>query len=705
MDEVKQLHAVIGIVCATVVFLSILMYCRYRSDTRSHRQLMLHAPLLPDATAERLDAALKDVTEGFVVCPACAFENVMRFACCSLCGEDLNTKKAKKAKNAPMEARLHLNHVAHVVQFRATHEGSDSPRPSNASAHSLPDKQTLVLVNALEADAAVFPVGQPVPAAECKEALMIAGVDFPSRFSHLVQTTTGLSKADNHRLLKLSIERELVLRDSLILFSTVDPANVRVRLRVTFLNEKGSDAGGLLREWFILLAEQLADPATGLFVMVNESERSYSLDPHAASGDDYKRQYYAVGRILGRALLEGVTWGFHLSLPLLKTILGMPVSFDDLQFHDPSLYKNLRWLLDNDGAESLALTFSVSKRINGDDVDIDLIPDGQSVAVIDDNKREFVDLRVRYELFESIQVQLQMFLTGFYEVIPQHLLMSFDPEEFDLVLSGTDSIDVDDWEKHSKYSADLHEHPVLKWFWAAVRALPVASQRRLLHFATGSSRVPVAGFAALTSYDGRLSPFTLVGVDVYECPYIKSHSCFNRLELPKFTKKKHVTAALEAVLDGDVYEARTTQSAMSGLPAQDSVKTDSTDASHAWGAVTVGHTAAALASVGLGAVVLSQKKGTTKHKLLGRVWTGTMLTTAFSSYGIKQLNPGEFSWIHGLSTFTIGSITSGIYFARRRNIQAHRGCMVGGLVGATIAGVFAVATPHRLLHQLVSKKN
>ncbi|DAZ99718.1 TPA: hypothetical protein N0F65_000896 [Lagenidium giganteum] len=421
-----------------------------------------HAPLLSDTCNERVDGALKDAKDGFVVCHVCGFESVQRLKSCSLCGHALHFKKSKTIGKVDVEGNLFWYRdsvpsvdvaFAYVVRIQPA-----SPTPVTNDDELMDDGN------------------------KWKHAVTVTEVDFPSRYSHFVRVTTLLIRAHSERILKPIIDRKHSLR---------------------------SDAGGLLREWFILFA----DPATGLFVMVNESERSYSLNPHAASvvGDEYKHQYYAVGRILGRALLEGVTWGFHLSLPLLKKMLGMPVSFDDLQFHDPSLYKNLWWLLDNDGAEYLALTFK------------------RGWAVTDDNKREFVDLRVRYELFESIQVQLQMFLMGFYEVIPQHLLMSFDPEEFDLVLSGTDSIDVDDWEKHSKYSADLHEHPVLKWFWAAVRALPVASQRRLLHFATGSSRVPVAGFAALTSYDGRLSPFTLVGVDVYECPYIKSHSCFNRL--------------------------------------------------------------------------------------------------------------------------------------------------------------------------------
>lgn len=70
-------------------------------------------------------------------------------------------------------------------------------------------------------------------------------------------------------------------------------------------------------------------------------------------------QYYqAIGRFIGRALFEGILIDAHLALPLCKHILGIPITFSDLEFVDNDLHKNLKWLRDNHGVESLALDFT-----------------------------------------------------------------------------------------------------------------------------------------------------------------------------------------------------------------------------------------------------------------------------------------------------------------------------------------------------------
>ncbi|KAJ0407645.1 hypothetical protein P43SY_010186 [Pythium insidiosum] len=65
--------------------------------------------------------------------------------------------------------------------------------------------------------------------------------------------------------------------------------------------------------------------------------------PHSCFilGDNHLGHFFATGRFLGRALLEGNVTGFHLALPLLKIILGQPVSLSDLEFFDPETYRNL----------------------------------------------------------------------------------------------------------------------------------------------------------------------------------------------------------------------------------------------------------------------------------------------------------------------------------------------------------------------------
>jgi hypothetical protein len=335
----------------------------------------------------------------------------------------------------------------------------------------------------------------------------------------------------------------------------IDEKDIHVYIRINFLEESGVDVGGVYREWFMLMNEQLLNPTLGLFQCTNKAEQSYYLNPNSAHsiGDDHLTYYFAAGRLIGRALLEGGVWSFHLALPLIKIILGIPVTFSDLEHFDPELYKNLLWLRENEGVEHLGLDFSVTEKRGDEIVTIDLIPNGHNIAVTDANKREYLERKFHYMVFESVSSQLYIFLKGLYEVIPQELLMLYDAEEFDYLLCGTQEIDVEDWEAHTVSPTDTKWNRTLGWFWEVVAEMPNEYRRRLLQFATGSSRVPLAGFAGLTSYDGRLCPFTLKGVPCSTSRYISSHSCFNRLDVPTYSSKKELKKILYATLDTDLY--------------------------------------------------------------------------------------------------------------------------------------------------------
>jgi uncharacterized membrane protein len=115
--------------------------------------------------------------------------------------------------------------------------------------------------------------------------------------------------------------------------------------------------------------------------------------------------------------------------------------------------------------------------------------------------------------------------------------------------------------------------------------------------------------------------------------------------------------------------------------------------------VILAHTVAAVAALGVGALVFLRRKGDARHRLAGRVWVTLMLITAVSSFWIK--GNGSFSWIHGLSVFVIGGLAAGIWFAASGRLSAHRrmmsGLYAGGLV---IAGLFTLV-PHRLLGRML----
>lgn len=119
-----------------------------------------------------------------------------------------------------------------------------------------------------------------------------------------------------------------------------------------------------------------------------------------------------------------------------------------------------------------------------------------------------------------------------------------------------------------------------------------------------------------------------------------------------------------------------------------------------WTPLIALHAIGATAAIGLGAyLVVRRRKGDLLHRRIGRVWMADMYWVAFSSFGITRLSPGHFTWIHGLSAWTVLSLTMAIWAARTRRVQMHRGWVVGTYCGLVGAGIAAVAAPTRLVPQ------
>lgn len=415
----------------------------------------------------------------------------------------------------------------------------------------------LELTESTKADAAVFPLGGRLESEYYVREVVdqAKSLEFPSKYALFVGKSVVALAPTRRQLVRLNITRKFALEQSFEHLSCMDTHFARADLTIKYIKEPRASTSNLQREWFVQLNELLGSPNTGLFSLANKSDQTFYINRHSKVlvGEDHLTFYYSAGRLLGHGLLNGNIWGFHLATPLLKIILGQPVSFADLEFFDPEEYKNLEWLRKNHGAESLDLDFSVTEVVNDEVVVVDLIPNGRNIPVTDENKHEYLERRFRYTLFESVSEQLYVFLKGIYEVIPQEQLMLLDPEEFDYVLCGTDVIDVDDWEVNSKYNECIHAHPSKKWFWAFVREMPLEYKKRLLHFTTGNTRVPLGGFAALTNYNGRLAPFTIVGRELVTSRLIRGQPCFNHLELPTYVKKKELKSVLFGILDNYDY--------------------------------------------------------------------------------------------------------------------------------------------------------
>ena len=123
---------------------------------------------------------------------------------------------------------------------------------------------------------------------------------------------------------------------------------------------------------------------------------------------------------------------------------------------------------------------------------------------------------------------------------------------------------------------------------------------------------------------------------------------------------------------------------------------------HRWNLLIALHAFGAVVAVMIGAVVLRRRgKGGRVHRRLGTAWMVLMYAVVISSFWIKQLHPGHFSWIHGLSVWTFVSLTFAYWSARTGRRPQHRGWVVGTYFGLVGAGIAAMAFPVRLAPQLL----
>ncbi|KAL4136693.1 hypothetical protein PRIC2_000222 [Phytophthora ramorum] len=570
---------------------------KYRERSYSELQQALIAR--DDATGEhRIDVATLDAEEEAVRCIVCAFANTQRFRFCVLCGEKLKLSPTERSRaRSPLTARQvrakrrtewqrKLDCTGKACWYRnaeASQNCSQYPgyvavfkegggkdgREMETEVDVIPNGEPgsvtrklehetklmkIQTVAADEADALAFATGPPSSRnVDVKGLLNLSREDFPTKFAHFVACTSTLIVPPQLEVLKLFLRREHVVEESMEYLCCMDDNDTHSVVRIDFAAETAVDAGGVHREWFALVTELVIDPSLGVFTCTNHAAQTYffNVNSRQAIGEEHLAYFFAVGRLVGRALLEGEVVGFHFAPALLKLILGIPFTFRDYGDLDPVTYKSLLWMLEHDGAATLGLDFTTTRRdASGTMVTVDLVSNGGEIPVTDVNKHEFAEWWLHYHFLESVSSQLYVFLKGLYQVIPRQILMLFDVEEFDYVLCGCDSIDVTDWEAHTRCSKNLTGTRVLRWFWELVRDMNLECRRRLLQFATGCSRVPIGGFRHLTSHDGQICPFTLKGV---HSPYIRSHACFNRLDVPLASSRAELKEVLHATLNTETY--------------------------------------------------------------------------------------------------------------------------------------------------------
>ncbi|KAF8522137.1 hypothetical protein BU17DRAFT_75225 [Hysterangium stoloniferum] len=346
---------------------------------------------------------------------------------------------------------------------------------------------------------------------------------------------------------QIKIRRNHIFEDSYAEIMRQTPNDLKKRLMIKFDGEDGLDYGGLSREFFFLLSHEMFNPFYCLFEYSAHDNYTLQINPASGVNPEHLNYFKFIGRCLGLAIFHRRFLDAYFIVSFYKMILKKKVTLGDLESVDVELYRGMTWMIENDITDIIDETFTTTEDRFGELVTIDLKPGGADIPVTEENKKDYVEAIVEYRISRRVKEQFEAFMSGFSELIPQELINVFDERELELLIGGMSEIDVDDWTKFTDYRGYEMNDEVIQWFWKCIRSWPPERKSRLLQFATGTSRIPVNGFKDLQGSDGPRRFTIEKSGDPSQLP--KSHTCFNRIDLPPYkdyqTLEHKLTLAVE----------------------------------------------------------------------------------------------------------------------------------------------------------------
>ena len=119
-------------------------------------------------------------------------------------------------------------------------------------------------------------------------------------------------------------------------------------------------AGGLLREWYGIMARELFNPDYALFTISQGEKATYLPNRMSECNPNHLSYFKFAGRIVAKAIFDNKLLDCYFTRSFYKHILGKPVSYTDMEAEDYTFYQGLVYLLEHDIADlGYELTFSL----------------------------------------------------------------------------------------------------------------------------------------------------------------------------------------------------------------------------------------------------------------------------------------------------------------------------------------------------------
>ncbi|CAH7145213.1 Herc3 [Phodopus roborovskii] len=329
--------------------------------------------------------------------------------------------------------------------------------------------------------------------------------------------------------LVLHVRRNHLVGDALRELSIHSDIDLKKPLKVIFDGEEGVDAGGVTKEFFLLLLKELLNPIYGMFTYYQDSHLLWFSDTCFVE----RNWFHLIGITCGLAIYNSTVVDLHFPLALYKKLLNVKPGLEDLKELSPTEGRSLQELLDYPGEdveETFGLNFTPMRLCT------------TSTFLWSSHRQEFVDAYVNYVFQLSVHEWYTAFSSGFLKVCGGKVLELFQPAELRAMMVGNSNYNWEELEETAIYRGDYSStHPTVKLFWETFHEFPLEKKKKFLLFLTGSDRIPIYGMASLQI----VIQSTTNGEEYLPV----AHTCYNLLDLPNYSSKEMMRARLTQALD------------------------------------------------------------------------------------------------------------------------------------------------------------
>ena len=354
--------------------------------------------------------------------------------------------------------------------------------------------------------------------------------------------------------LKIIVERDKILEHGFTLLNDAVTSKFFGFLEFEYKDEIGNGLGPTL-EFFNLIFEKMKEDKSLWYKTTNGSwYPNLGLNENEAGIKTFK----LLGYIIGRAIYDDRLIDIPLSNVFWSLILERPVLFEDIEQIDQNLFKALndfknlikqkkillekepnltgeeiekRILYNNTELSSLDIYFTFPG------TDLELKQDGSKILLNMENIDEYFNLIYDFLLYKGVSRVITAFREGFCLICNIYNLKCFTSSEIEEFICG--SLEVK-WDENTLYDNIKPEHGYTKSsriFDDLIKfmcKLDKFGQRQFLIFTTGTPRLPIGGFKAL-------SPKLTIVKKTFEKGDVPDNylptvmTCQNYLKLPEYS--------------------------------------------------------------------------------------------------------------------------------------------------------------------------